>query len=170
MFITARWRRGTSELGNAPGMVANVTPLLALSRNGSNVLAYPLSKVRRTKPRILAKREGHSASRMIANALSLYTLMPKEMRDALRLFAVFEQGRLDGYDGHCRQAQIRLCTARTSRTTAQIAGVEDLAGTGIADMAIAMAGNRDMRICACAGEVTEGGGSARGRFRALEIL
>jgi hypothetical protein len=102
---------------------------------------------------------------MIANALSLYTLMPKEMRDALRLFAVFEQGRLDGYDGHCRQAQIRLCTARTSRTTAQIAGVEDLAGTGIADMAIAMAGNRDMRICACDGGVTEGGGSARGRRR-----
>ena len=57
-----------------------------------------------------------------------------------------------------------------SRTTARVTGVEDAAETGIADMAIAMAGNRDMRICACAGGVTEGGGSARGRFRALEIL
>jgi hypothetical protein len=40
--------------------------------------------------------------------------------------------------------------------------VEDAAETGIADMAIAMAGNRDMRICVCAGGVTEGGGLRAG--------
>jgi hypothetical protein len=38
--------------------------------------------------RTIARREDRSTSNMIANAVALYTAMPKELRETLRLFAV----------------------------------------------------------------------------------
>jgi predicted transcriptional regulator len=96
-----------------------------------------------TRLRVIAKREDRSTSSMIANALALYTLMPKEMREALRLFAA--------EDEHFLRAIINELTALTverkfdfarrelSKSTKAVPELEDATEADIADMALAIA-------------------------------
>ena len=95
--------------------------------------------------RILAKREDRSASSMIANALLLYTLMPKEMRDALRLFAAEDEAFLKEVLTEMTVMAVRhkfdFARQQLSTTTAPVTGVEDATESETADMAIAIAGN-----------------------------
>jgi hypothetical protein len=50
-------------------------------------LSTSLDEKAATRLRLIAKREGRSTSGMIASAVALYTAMPKELREALRLYA-----------------------------------------------------------------------------------
>jgi len=54
---------------------------------GHATLSTSLDEKAAGRLRLIAKREGRSTSGMIASAVALYTMMPKELREALRLFA-----------------------------------------------------------------------------------
>jgi predicted transcriptional regulator len=92
--------------------------------------------------KIIAKREARSSSGMIANALSLYTLMPKEMRDALHLFAAEDETLLRDVLGEMAVVAVRrkfdFARRKLSESTARAAEVEKAADADLAELAVAL--------------------------------
>ena len=99
-----------------------------------------------TRLRIIAKREARSSSGMIANALSLYTLMPKEMRDALHLFAAEDEALLRDVLDEMAVVAIRrkfdLARRKLSELAARVPGMEKATDADVADMAVALTTNQ----------------------------
>lgn len=95
-----------------------------------------------TRLRIIAKREARSSSGMIANALSLYTLMPKEMRDALHFFAAEDEALLRDVLGEMAVVAVRrkfdLARRKLSESTAHVPDAEKATDADLADMAEAL--------------------------------
>ena len=99
-----------------------------------------------TRLRVIAKREDRSASSMIAGALSLYTVMPKEMREALRLFAAEDDAFLREVLTEMAAIAVRrkfdFARRELSKTTAPVSiegmAESDIADSDIADWAVAI--------------------------------
>jgi predicted transcriptional regulator len=95
-----------------------------------------------TRLRDIAKREDRSTSSMIANALGLYTLMPKEMRETLRLFAGEDEAFLRDVLNEMSVLAVRrkfdFARRELSKTTRTVPEMEGATEADIADMALAI--------------------------------
>ena len=95
-----------------------------------------------TRLRVLAKREARTSSSMIANALSLYTLMPREMRDSLHLFAAEDETLLREVLSEMAAIAVRhkfeFARRELSKAMPAIDGLEGASDADIAEMAVAM--------------------------------
>jgi predicted neuraminidase len=99
-----------------------------------------------TRLRVIAKREDRSTSSMIANALGLYTLMPKEMRETLRLLAAEDEAFLREVLNEMSVLAVRrkfdFARRELSKTTRTVAEMEGATEADIADMALAIGRKR----------------------------
>jgi hypothetical protein len=98
-----------------------------------------------TRLRVLAKREARTSSSMIANALALYTLMPREMRDSLHLFAAEDETLLRTVLNEMAAIAVRhkfeFARRELSKSMPEINGLGAASDTDIAEMAVAMTAN-----------------------------
>jgi hypothetical protein len=91
--------------------------------------------------KVIAKREDRSTSNMIANAVALYTAMPKELREALKLFGTedpdFLRVFLNEVTALAVERKFDLARREVARTTRPVA-VDDATEADIADMSLAL--------------------------------
>jgi hypothetical protein len=95
-----------------------------------------------SKLRGLASREDRSMSSLIAGAIALYTSMPRELRESLRLFAAedpdFLRDVLNEMTALAIERKFDLARRELAKTTKPIPELADATEAEIADLAVAM--------------------------------
>jgi hypothetical protein len=92
--------------------------------------------------RTVAKREDRSTSSMIASAIALYAQMPKELREALRLFAVEDEAYLRDVLNEMTTLAVErkfdFARRELARSTNPVPDLENASEAEIADAALAI--------------------------------
>jgi hypothetical protein len=92
--------------------------------------------------KVAAKREDRSTSSMIASAIALYAQMPRELRDALRLFAIedeaFLRDVLNEMTALAVERKFDFARRELTRSTRPVPELENASEAEIADAALAI--------------------------------
>jgi hypothetical protein len=108
---------------------------------GHATLSTSLDEKAATRLRLIAKREGRSTSGIIASAVAL--MMPKELREALRLFAAedprFLADVLNEMTALAVERKFDLARRLVSESSEPVPGLDGASEADLAEMALALA-------------------------------
>jgi hypothetical protein len=113
---------------------------------GHATLSTSLDDKAATRLRLIAKREGRSTSGTIASAVALYTMMPKELREALRLLAAedprFLSDVLNEMTAIAVERKFDLARRLVAESGEPVPELEGASEADLAEMALALAAKR----------------------------